>query len=49
LRFIDIPTVVELVIERHQPADVTLESIWEADHWARSVAAEALTAVRSRR
>ena len=49
LRFIDIPAVVELVIEKHLPADVTLESIWEADRWARIAAAEAVTAMRSRR
>jgi 1-deoxy-D-xylulose-5-phosphate reductoisomerase len=49
LRFVDIAAVVELVIERHQPADVTLESIGEADRWARTAAAEAVTAMRSRR
>jgi 1-deoxy-D-xylulose-5-phosphate reductoisomerase len=48
LRFIDIPVVVEVVIEKHQPADVTLDSIWEADRWARIAAAEAVTAMRSR-
>jgi len=49
LRFTDIPTAVELVLEKHQPADVTLESIWEADRWARAATAKALTALRSRR
>ncbi len=49
LRFIDIPAVVEIVLEKHQPADVTLESIWEADRWARTAAREAVTTMRSRR
>ncbi len=49
LRFVDIPAVVEIVLEKHQPADVTLESIWEADRWARTAAGEAMTAMRSRR
>jgi 1-deoxy-D-xylulose-5-phosphate reductoisomerase len=48
LRFTDIPAAVELVIEKHQPQDVTLESIWEADRWARAATAEALTTLRSR-
>jgi 1-deoxy-D-xylulose-5-phosphate reductoisomerase len=48
LRFVDIPTVVEIVLDRHQPADVTLDSIWEADRWARVAAGEAVTALRSR-
>jgi len=46
LRFIDIPTVVEIVVEKHQPANVTLESIWDADHWARAAAREAICAMR---
>ena len=49
VRFVDIPAVVECVIEKHQPAEVTLESIWEADRWARAVAAEAMATMRSRR
>ncbi len=49
LRFIDIPVVVELVMEQHQPAEVTLESIGEADRWARTAAGEAMVAIRSRR
>jgi 1-deoxy-D-xylulose-5-phosphate reductoisomerase len=49
LHFIDIPAAVELVVEKHQPADVTLESISEADRWARASTAEALMALRSRR
>jgi 1-deoxy-D-xylulose-5-phosphate reductoisomerase len=49
LRFIDIAAVVELVLEKHQPADVVLETIWEADRWARTVAGEAVTTMRSRR
>ena len=49
LRFVDIPTAVEIVLEKHEPTDVTLDSIWEADHWARIAAGEAMTVVRSRR
>ena len=49
LRFIDIPAAVELVIDKHQPVDVTLESIWEADRWARTAVGEALITMRSRR
>jgi 1-deoxy-D-xylulose-5-phosphate reductoisomerase len=48
LRFVDIPTAVEIVLEEHQPADVTLDSIWEADRWARNAAREAVTALQSR-
>jgi 1-deoxy-D-xylulose-5-phosphate reductoisomerase len=48
LRFIDIPAAVEIVLEKHQPAKVTLDSIWEADRWARAAAQEAVTAMRSR-
>jgi 1-deoxy-D-xylulose-5-phosphate reductoisomerase len=48
LRFTDIPAAVELVVEKHQPEDVTLESIWEADRWARVATAEALATLRSR-
>jgi 1-deoxy-D-xylulose-5-phosphate reductoisomerase len=48
LCFIDIPTAVEIVLEKHQPADVTLDSIWEADRWARIAAREAVTALQSR-
>jgi 1-deoxy-D-xylulose-5-phosphate reductoisomerase len=47
LRFVDISAAVELVLERHQPVDVTLESILEADRWARVAATEAVTALRS--
>jgi 1-deoxy-D-xylulose-5-phosphate reductoisomerase len=49
LRFIDVPAAVELVLEKHQPAEVSLESIWEADRWARVAAGEAVSAMRSRR
>jgi hypothetical protein len=37
------------VLDKHQPADVTLDSIWEADRWARTAAREAVTAMRLRR
>ena len=46
LRFTDISAAVETVIEKHQPAKVTLESIWDADRWARAAAREAITAMR---
>jgi 1-deoxy-D-xylulose-5-phosphate reductoisomerase len=49
LRFVDIPTAVEIVLEKHQPRDLTLDSIWEADRWARIAAGEAVAAMRSRR
>ena len=49
LRFVDIPGAVEFVLEKHQPTDVTLDSIWEADRWARVAAEEAIAAMRSRR
>lgn len=47
LRFIDIPAAVEMVIEKHQPTNVTLESIWDVDRWARAAAREAICAFRS--
>jgi 1-deoxy-D-xylulose-5-phosphate reductoisomerase len=46
LRFSDISAAVETVVEKHQPAKVTLESIWDADRWARAAAREAITAMR---
>ena len=47
LRFIDITAAVEIVLEKHQPANVTLESIWDADRWARAAAREIISAMRS--
>jgi 1-deoxy-D-xylulose-5-phosphate reductoisomerase len=49
LRFIDIAATVEIVLDRHQPADVTLDSISEADQWARTAAREAMTDMQSLR
>jgi 1-deoxy-D-xylulose-5-phosphate reductoisomerase len=49
LRFVDIPTAVEMVLEKHEPMDVTVESIREADRWARIAAREAIAAMRSGR
>ena len=49
LRFVDIPAAVEVVLEKHQPTDVTVDSIWETDRWARIAAREAVRAIRSRR
>lgn len=42
LRFVDIPSVVEAVLTRHEPETVTLESIWAADEWARAAAKDAM-------
>jgi 1-deoxy-D-xylulose-5-phosphate reductoisomerase len=47
LRFIDIPAAVEMVLDKHQPTNVTLDSIWDADRWARAVTREAICALRS--
>jgi 1-deoxy-D-xylulose-5-phosphate reductoisomerase len=46
LRFIDIPAVAEIVVEKHRPTSVTLESIWDADRWARAAAREAICTMR---
>jgi 1-deoxy-D-xylulose-5-phosphate reductoisomerase len=47
LRFVDIPATIEIVVEKHQPTDVTLDSILESDSWARATAREAIRAMRS--
>jgi 1-deoxy-D-xylulose-5-phosphate reductoisomerase len=47
LRFIDIPAAVEIVVEKHQPTNLTLESIWDADSWARAAARKVICAMRS--
>jgi 1-deoxy-D-xylulose-5-phosphate reductoisomerase len=49
LRFNDIPAVVETVIEKHEAVEVSLESILEADGWARATAASAISERQSRR
>ena len=49
LRFNDIPAVVETVIEEHEPAEVTLDSLGEVDGWARAAAVRAIAKRRSRR
>jgi 1-deoxy-D-xylulose-5-phosphate reductoisomerase len=49
LRFPQIAQVVESVIESHEPAEVSLESIWEADSWARRVAQFSIETLRSGR
>jgi 1-deoxy-D-xylulose-5-phosphate reductoisomerase len=46
LRFPDIPAVVAAVLDEHEPAPVTLESIAHADRWARAAARRAITAAR---
>jgi 1-deoxy-D-xylulose-5-phosphate reductoisomerase len=49
LRFPDITEVVASVIELHKPTEVSLESIRDADTWARSTAQSSISHVRSRR
>jgi 1-deoxy-D-xylulose 5-phosphate reductoisomerase len=45
LRFIDIPAVVEAVIDRHNSVlHPSLETILEVDGWARIAASEAIDA-----
>jgi 1-deoxy-D-xylulose-5-phosphate reductoisomerase len=47
IRFTDIPALIESVLDRHNPQDVTdLDVVLEADHWARD-AAVGLTAAWS--
>jgi 1-deoxy-D-xylulose-5-phosphate reductoisomerase len=49
IRFIDIVSIVQDVVGRHVPApEVTLESITEADAWARRVALETIRRLRKR-
>jgi 1-deoxy-D-xylulose-5-phosphate reductoisomerase len=40
LRFVDIPVILEMALERHEPESVTLEAIKHADEWARRTARE---------
>jgi 1-deoxy-D-xylulose-5-phosphate reductoisomerase len=40
IRFSDITTIVRKTLERHTPADVSLEAILEADTWARRAATD---------
>jgi 1-deoxy-D-xylulose-5-phosphate reductoisomerase len=48
LKFIDIPSVVHATLDRHQPAGtVTLESIADADAWARTASREVIAQIRS--
>jgi 1-deoxy-D-xylulose-5-phosphate reductoisomerase len=47
LRFVDIPSVVRAVLDRHQPsALVTRQSIAEADAWARVVSGEVIAQIQ---
>jgi 1-deoxy-D-xylulose-5-phosphate reductoisomerase len=48
LRFPDIAAVVSSVIEVHEPVDVSVESIREADAWARNTARNAIASMSSR-
>ena len=44
--FLDIPTVIEQVLEKHEPhADPDLDAVLEADRWARDAARTARTGV----
>jgi 1-deoxy-D-xylulose-5-phosphate reductoisomerase len=45
--FLSIPVVIERVLESHEPAAADLESVLEADAWARSRAAEFTEELRS--
>ncbi|MCB8932816.1 MAG: 1-deoxy-D-xylulose-5-phosphate reductoisomerase [Fimbriimonadaceae bacterium] len=38
VRFLQIPEIVESVMERHEPCPVTLEALLETDRWARQTA-----------
>lgn len=39
--FMDIPAIIEAVMERHRPiAEPDLNTVWEVDEWARSMARE---------
>jgi 1-deoxy-D-xylulose-5-phosphate reductoisomerase len=39
--FMDIPTIIEAVMERHRPiAEPDLNTVWEVDEWARAMARE---------
>jgi 1-deoxy-D-xylulose-5-phosphate reductoisomerase len=42
LRFIDIPAVVQRVLDCHQPEPVTLDTIKTADEWARQMAKDVI-------
>ncbi|MBC7289104.1 MAG: 1-deoxy-D-xylulose-5-phosphate reductoisomerase, partial [Armatimonadetes bacterium] len=47
LRFLEIPRVLETVLERHEPRpDDTLENILAADRWARTEAAAVIEEMR---
>lgn len=46
LRFVDVPATIEIVLEKHQPTEVSLESIFESDRWARAAAREAISGMR---
>jgi 1-deoxy-D-xylulose-5-phosphate reductoisomerase len=45
--FLSIPAVIDRVLEKHEPAAADLESVMEADAWARSRAAEFTEEMRS--
>jgi 1-deoxy-D-xylulose-5-phosphate reductoisomerase len=47
LRFVDILATIEIVVEKHQPTEVTLEAILESDRWARATARETISGMRS--
>lgn len=45
LGFMQIPRLIEEVMERHRPAEVTLENVFTSDAWARYEAARRLAAL----
>jgi 1-deoxy-D-xylulose 5-phosphate reductoisomerase len=49
LRLPDITNVVASVIELHEPMEVSLEAIREADFWARNMAKNSIATLRLRR
>ena len=49
LRFPEITEVVASVIDLHEPSEVSLESIREADTWARKASRSTIVSMRSRR
>jgi 1-deoxy-D-xylulose-5-phosphate reductoisomerase len=49
LRFLDIPAVIERLLEEHDSVDPTLEGVLGADDWARQRAAEVIGEIGGRR
>ncbi|HVF12646.1 MAG TPA: 1-deoxy-D-xylulose-5-phosphate reductoisomerase, partial [Actinomycetota bacterium] len=45
ISFVDIPTVVERVLELHEPTEPRIEDVLEQDEWARGKAMEVIAAL----